>query len=47
MARARIVRAPAKILVGLRFKNRCALCGKVIPSDRVVCVRCSRRRKVV
>jgi len=44
MARGRIIRAPAKILVGLRFKNRCALCGKVIPPDRMVCNKCSRRK---
>ena len=46
MARVRRIRAPAKILFGLRFKNRCAICGKLIPSDRMVCVRCGRRRVV-
>lgn len=40
------IRAPAKILFGLRFKIKCK-CGGVIPSDTMVCVRCARRRRVV
>ena len=47
MVRVRRIRSPAKILVGLRFKNRCVLCGKVITSDRMVCVKCDRKRKVI
>ncbi len=47
MVRRRLIRSPAKILVGLRFKNRCAICGRAIPSDRMVCIKCSRRRKVL
>ena len=43
----RIIRAPAKILYGLRFKNRCIHCGRVIPSNRMMCNNCSRRRKVL
>ncbi len=40
------IRAPAKILFGLRFKNRCVMCGRAIPPSRMVCVPCSKRRKV-
>ncbi len=40
----RIIRAPAKILYGLRFKNRCIHCGRVIPPDRMVCNKCSRKK---
>ncbi len=36
----RRVRAPAKILVGLRFKHKCPFCGKVIPSSMMVCNKC-------
>ncbi len=34
------IRAPAKILYGLRFKNRCINCGKLIPPDRTMCAEC-------
>lgn len=44
---ARRIRAPAKILFGLRFKNRCIKCGRIIPPGRMICIPCSRRRKVL
>ncbi len=43
MPRRRMIRAPAKILYGLRFKNRCVKCGKEIPPDRVMCSTCSKK----
>ena len=39
----RIIRAPAKILVGLRFKNRCSNCSKSIPPDRTMCAECLKK----
>ncbi len=39
----RRIRAPAKILYGLRFKNECVKCGKEIPSDRIMCSVCSKK----
>ncbi len=43
---AKRIRAPAKILFGLRFKNRCVICGKVIPSDRTICSKCGKRQRL-
>lgn len=37
------IRAPAKILYGLRFKNRCISCGKLIPPDRTMCPKCLKK----
>ncbi len=42
----RRIRAPAKILVGLRFKHKCPNCSKIIPSDRMVCNKCSRKMRI-
>ena len=45
--RRRVIRAPAKILVGLRFRNRCMGCGRVIPQGKMFCPICSRKRKIL
>ncbi len=37
---------PTKILFGLRFKNRCIICGKLIPSDRMDCPNCEKKKGV-
>ncbi len=39
------IRSPAKILVGLRFRNRCKLCKKEIPSPRIFCDNCIKKLK--
>ncbi len=38
-----IIRAPAKILVGIRFKNRCKKCKKSIPPNKKLCNKCSKK----
>ncbi len=38
------IKAPAKILVGLRFKNKCIVCGRIILSDRNTCNTCLRKK---
>ena len=37
------IRAPAKILVGLRFKNRCILCGEEISQGTDLCPKCKKK----
>ena len=41
-----MIRAPTKILYGIRFKNRCKSCGKVIPSSMMVCNKCAKGVKI-
>ena len=43
--RRRLIRAPSKILYGLRFKNRCVNCNKSIYPDRIMCKECSKNKK--
>ena len=42
---ARRIRAPAKILWKLRFKNTCMVCGKVIPEHKTICDSCNKKKK--
>jgi hypothetical protein len=44
MAKKRII-APAKIEWTLRFKNKCMDCGKNISWDKLLCAKCSIKRR--
>ena len=41
----KIIKAPAKILYGLRFKNRCKNCKRLIPPDKIICKKCNKDKK--
>lgn len=45
MLKGKIIKAPSKILVGLRFKHKCK-CGRVISSNRMVCRECSKKPRL-
>ena len=38
------IRAPSRYLVGLRFKNKCLLCGKEIPITETLCKECKKNK---